>query len=784
MSRVLPAGSDCGIATAIESVRVLPDLTGFEWFGRYRPAGMGSFKAADASSRRKVCADAVAHCLYENYYCVGQPRPALEQSPQDLRTGHSQFVQAILKANSTPMSWCEMSVVRVTESEVVSSLPGITIHHDRASGFIRSGGGKVLLTGNNRIFPPIIRVGGKSWSLSASPGFILLFGQREPHASVALHRVYWNLRPAGASAFVAAATHHLNRKLVGFRLKVLANPRLFERRLDTAVIYLDLRTEGAQGALAEVYCEVADHLRDGSPAMTRRIARGVAVAEDPGAGESFGGHRCRLIADACVRAAETEAAGQNDVLSFVEKTLADHGINMQQPYQLASSDTRYIRRLETAIGQLAHHNLRPTQPNQESSLEPEWLAVAEQIGRRLVAESFSYQHRCQWIGGEILPSKQLISRTLPVSLYSGTAGIGHFLSELATRTKSEEIAATALGALWHAISNATADEQLDGLYVGSLGMTVAAVRAGYRLGDQKLADQAAALAGRLAAAPIRAEDGPDLLYGLSGQILGFLTLADLLSNDLFKCRAVEIGQVLLHEAERRQTAWSWPNRLVPSAQNLTGMSHGAAGIAFALGQLWRCTNDQSLLTALNGAIVYEDSAFSDRYTNWPDYRTFDDELKVPQFPNFWCHGGAGIILSRVHLSGLNGSQEPFHSVPAATEALRQSLEWGLHLGGANFNLCHGLAGGAEILREASQWGDGSASWQQRAAATARTCWRSGAALHALSGAWPCGENDDNPSLFLGRAGIGYSYLRLHDPSVPSVLAFDPVQWSCIGQPGS
>jgi lantibiotic modifying enzyme len=35
--------------------------------------------------------------------------------------------------------------------------------------------------------------------------------------------------------------------------------------------------------------------------------------------------------------------------------------------------------------------------------------------------------------------------------------------------------------------------------------------------------------------------------------------------------------------------------------------------------------------------------------------------------------------------------------------------------------------------------------------------------------WPCGSNQSSPGLMLGLSGIGYFYLRLHNPSIPSIL---------------
>ena len=108
-----------------------------------------------------------------------------------------------------------------------------------------------------------------------------------------------------------------------------------------------------------------------------------------------------------------------------------------------------------------------------------------------------------------------------------------------------------------------------------------------------------------------------------------------------------------------------------------------------------------------------------------------------------------------------------------------SIEACLRLRDANFCLCHGLAGNAEVLWEASLSDGQPAAWQERASATSDACWRAGASAYASLGYWPCGVNTDSPSLFLGRAGIGYAYLRRYDPSVPAVLDFDPLQWGRI-----
>ena len=59
---------------------------------------------------------------------------------------------------------------------------------------------------------------------------------------------------------------------------------------------------------------ISAELRNHVPMLTRRLAAGSAVAEDPGGGESFGTHRCALLAEGILRAHESGAKSSGDRL--------------------------------------------------------------------------------------------------------------------------------------------------------------------------------------------------------------------------------------------------------------------------------------------------------------------------------------------------------------------------------------------------------------------------------------------------------------------------------------
>jgi lantibiotic modifying enzyme len=94
------------------------------------------------------------------------------------------------------------------------------------------------------------------------------------------------------------------------------------------------------------------------------------------------------------------------------------------------------------------------------------------------------------------------------------------------------------------------------------------------------------------------------------------------------------------------------------------------------------------------------------------------------------------------------------------------LEDALSNGDESACLCHGLAGNADILL------DGYASLgDHRLHDTAVMVANAGIDRYAGDPyRWPCGTyNGSTPGLMLGLAGIGRFYLRLADPTLPSVL---------------
>jgi lantibiotic modifying enzyme len=364
-------------------------------------------------------------------------------------------------------------------------------------------------------------------------------------------------------------------------------------------------------------------------------------------------------------------------------------------------------------------------------------------------------------------------RALGPSLYGGTAGIGLLIAQLAAVTGDPTMRRTAGGALRHAIARAASlpPDRRDGFHGGPVGIAWAAARAATLLDDEELQAGAHAALSQ-ARMPSGRDRGPDIVKGSAGSIVGLLALADAFDEPRLAEDALTAGEALLGRAVVTRYGWSWaiPGRRYPA--HLCGVAHGAAGIGWAMLELFAVTSDERFRTAAEGAFAYERSWLDPSSGTWPDLRIGGQRRGAPRAiaspaEGTWCSGEAGIALSRLRAMAVLGQGPHGDDAEVALETTRRCLAEALPYEIEDLSLCHGAAGAADALLHGAEALGGR--WHA-GARLAADLGRVALDRHAGTGNdWPCGTPGATPGLFLGLSGIAALFLRLHEPALPSPL---------------
>lgn len=405
-----------------------------------------------------------------------------------------------------------------------------------------------------------------------------------------------------------------------------------------------------------------------------------------------------------------------------------------------------------------------------------FLDAAESIGRRIVRDAIWDGARCSWMGAIAHGDEpwRLEYRALDPNLYDGTAGVGLFLARLAAATGDMAFRRTAVGAMRHAVGRALAmpPDARDGFHGGSLGVAWAAAGAAAILDEEELRTSAVNVLNE--ARPSRVDRRcPDIKFGGAGSVVALVGLAETLDNPALIEDALATGEELLECATVTRHGWSWaiPGRRY--RHHLCGLSHGAAGIGWALLELFAASGHKRFSAAAAGAFEYERSWLDTASGTWPDLRIGGQRrgpgrrIAAPAVGT-WCHGEGGIALTRLRAIEVLGDEACAADAGVALEATRQALAGALPYEIDDLTLCHGAAGAADVLLCGAAALGGA--WQSTAE-LATEVGRVALERHGGGDApWPRGvAGGTAPGLFRGLSGIGWWYLRLHDRATPSPL---------------
>ena len=374
-----------------------------------------------------------------------------------------------------------------------------------------------------------------------------------------------------------------------------------------------------------------------------------------------------------------------------------------------------------------------------------------------------------WVGLDWVGDSEICRLgALGPDLYNGTGGVSIFCAALGKATESRcatDLAVSCLAGARKSLRDVTAARTVRGIGIGGgvgFGSVIYTLCVVSRLTGREDLLAEAQIAARLFSNDLIAGDNVfDVLEGSAGAILCLLRLYREVKLDHVLDCAVRCGRHMLQQPRIGTVGRRcWPN---PDLQSmaLTGMSHGSAGFALALGSLFAMTGQIEFRDAAVECISYERSVYDNSKQNWPDLR----KPERPMWLSQWCHGAVGIGLSRIGLLGIPS----FSGLELERDVKRACRADDLCWPQRSDTLCCGTLGSIELLREAGKMlgkEDLSALAENRLARIVKAAEKEG------DYKWQIGQKQFNVGLFRGLSGVGYTILRGIDDSLPNVLIWE------------
>jgi type 2 lantibiotic biosynthesis protein LanM len=407
----------------------------------------------------------------------------------------------------------------------------------------------------------------------------------------------------------------------------------------------------------------------------------------------------------------------------------------------------------------------PAEPLGPAALVEEAKRIATLIAERAI---ISPQGHATWIAPQLLSQtgRQHLS-PLRMDLYSGIGGIALLFSALhRVSGTGRDIAWAALSSLREflaAVDRPTLTRRGYGLGAASGfgSFLYVMTRASTLLGEPALLDSVETALDLLDPEWIEADREHDVMAGAAGALLGLVAYHRASGSERARDLARQCAEHLL--ARQTPTPHGGASWRATSGHYLTGMSHGAAGIAMALARLHDLTGDPRLRVAVQDALAFENAVFDAARGNWPDFRHWRPDR--PAFMETWCHGAPGIGLARA-------AAPPVVDDPVVAQAIDAAVTTVKNVGiGPRDGLCCGNAGRIDLLVTVARLRQAPALMQlageQMSAIVAR-------ARHRGYRFTPsAGQELFDPSFFQGLSGVGYELLRCADPgAVPSAVTFE------------
>jgi|GEM_PF-2314260 len=531
---------------------------------------------------------------------------------------------------------------------------------------------------------------------NVSPGYYSIVGEvGSCNEDDQIIRFYFHVGADSAAQLAATIVSGVNELGVPFFFKILNDSEQFGRA-DAAVLYVNHQFQkDIVQFLEESWPKLNPMLEHGTPAFTLELAPGIGLAEDPGNGESFGEHRCHILASALLE--YTKPANQLSLANHIENAFEKEHIHIESPYQSVMSNRTYEPlRIPTKPANLIGQTTESNEVAQDMAL----LDMATAYGDLICDHAVWYQDTCNWVTKNIDAPRSVLAKAMEADIYEGAAGLCWFFTELYSETNNPVLKEVASGAAKCILQKTASymDKGTFSFYDGATGIIATALLVSKACEFPELEQQARAQALLLDETMLNQAEN-DLLSGLAGQMFGLMAIQHFAPDLTHLPELIEShADLLLERAEWLEGKASWKNVNQNHPSNLLGMSHGTSGIALALMQTANTLNTDKYNSLIQAAFAYEDDWRIKSNNLWPDLRYQTNAQNDVVESTLWCHGAPGISLCRNYAHGLGYLSYDSQSVlNQSYKATVESIEEYISAEKPALCVCHGLTGNAMTL---------------------------------------------------------------------------------------
>ena len=240
-----------------------------------------------------------------------------------------------------------------------------------------------------------------------------------------------------------------------------------------------------------------------------------------------------------------------------------------------------------------------------------------------------------WLGLTFIPKKHSERHwaltPIGVDLYDGLPGIALFLAHLGRMTgerRYTDLARAVVVSMRRQIEDGKRSFPSLGAFSGLGGVIYAFTHLADLLNQPELLDEAESLIERVPQL-LKQDRMFDIIGGAAGCLTALLGLHRRRQSERALNAAVECGEHLLANVKLMDRGAAWHVDDFAKAP-LTGFSHGATGIAYALLELFAVTGDERFRRTALEALEYERGLFSVERANWPDLREVKNSGREPK----------------------------------------------------------------------------------------------------------------------------------------------------------